>query len=126
MVAVVIISVVIMAMIKMYADSINILDIFKKQNAVEGYTSFFINSKDYGYEKDSANLYRLVEDFDLDDDIRRELKSIKLDIEYDKLKVIDMSSVESSEGSSSVFEVGSTKLKTANEISLNIIRFRVE
>lgn len=40
MVAVLIVSVVIAALLKMFADSVNILDLFKKQNASEQYLSF--------------------------------------------------------------------------------------
>jgi prepilin-type N-terminal cleavage/methylation domain-containing protein len=124
MVAVVIISVVIMAMIKMYADSINILDIFKKQNASEMAVSYFVQSK-FGREEDNTNSYNILSEFDVKDELRQRLKEQKINVDYEKVKVIDMSSIDEALGSGVVFEIGRTKIDT-NGVVLNLTRFKVE
>ena len=51
-------------------------------------------------------MYRLVEDFAVDDDLRRELKAIKVGINYSKIEAIELDSIQ--------FEIGKTEFEFAN------------
>ncbi len=140
MVAVMIISVVILALIEMYANNIHIFSGLKKQTQINPYASFFISNPDYGLETKSAVLYDLISDFKLEDDLQRELKNIKVEVVYQMVEQIDlgeyddMSKDESKQSNGEidrevktdvVFEIGKTVVKT-KDASTALIRLRIE
>jgi prepilin-type N-terminal cleavage/methylation domain-containing protein len=85
MVSVMIISVVIMALLQMQGNNTHMFLKLKSNLNINQYASYLVSNKKYGFEKDSTNLYNLLSDFKLEDDLRRELKNIKIDIRYDEL-----------------------------------------
>jgi prepilin-type N-terminal cleavage/methylation domain-containing protein len=141
MVSVMIISSVIMALLKMYADNTHIFSMLKQKTELNQYATFFIANKDYGLEKDEVKLYDLVENFKLEDELRRELKDKKVTILYQKLESIDLSQFEDQPSQESddsmieydekevnsniVFEVGKTIVKVDNS-SVGYLRLHLQ
>ena len=141
-ISVVIISTVIMALLQMYANNIHIFSTLNKKTEINQYSSFFISNADIGLESDTITLYDLVEDFDLENDLRRELKNIKAEVIYQEIETIDMSDydgskdideddsaedVENKEKSNSamVFEIGKSILKV-KESSVSLLRLNLQ
>ena len=128
MVAVMIISVVIMALIQMYANNTHIFSSMKKQTQINQYSSLLISNDNYGFEDKNINLNDLVNDFDLENTLRRELKDRKVKVIYTELETIDISEQENdedSEVSSSLgLEIGKSILQTENS-STALMRFRI-
>jgi len=124
MVAVMIISVVIMALLEMQGNTTHIFSRLGNTLKINQYTSLFISNNDYGFEKNSVDLDDLLSEFKVEDELRRELKTIKVKVDYKELKRIDMSEIE--EGSSSmVFELGETSLDI-DDSSASLMRFRIQ
>ncbi|DAB29403.1 MAG TPA: hypothetical protein CFH84_09790 [Sulfurimonas sp. UBA12504] len=76
----------------------------------------------YGYEDKRGTLYDIVSDFDLQDELRHELKNIKAELLYKELEVIDLKEFAAETNSSQneefqetnsdmVFEIGSSVIK---------------
>lgn len=84
-----------------------------------------MQNSDYGFEKDDTTLDKLISEFSVDDSLRRRLKEMKIEIDYEKTKVIDMSEIEETNGMNSIFEMGKTKL-TYDNITLNINRLKLQ
>ncbi len=150
MIAVVIISVVIMALLQMFANNNYIFSSIDKKTDINQYTSFFVSNPKYGFEKESVYLDELVVMFNVEDELRRELKTIKAEILYQELDEIDMSDfditdeeesdsyVDSYENQDSknvssnmVFEIGKTILlvnekNSENKLSSSLLRIRVK
>jgi len=130
MVAVMIVSVVIAALLQMRGETAHKFLGIKKMLQTNQYNSLLIaqNSK-YGFEKSNMDMNRLVEDFDLESNLRRKLKSIKVELGYEELKTVDTSEFEESDqgssGSGLVFEIGDTSIKTEN-FTLHMMRVRVQ
>ena len=101
MVAVMIVSIVIAALFKLRGDTNHLFSKIQEQQKGSAYATLLLWNKNYGYNKEQLNLYRLVENFDLDDDLRRELKNTKVKINYHKIKTIDLDT--------SSLEVGKTE-----------------
>ena len=129
MVAVMIISVVIMALTQMYANNTHIFLSLKKQTKVNQYASLLITNEKYGWESDETNVYELIEGFNVEDDLRRELKDIKVKLSYQELKTLDMSEEdvyeEGAESSGVVFEIGKSLIQTEDS-STAMMRFRIQ
>ncbi|WP_345992186.1 prepilin-type N-terminal cleavage/methylation domain-containing protein [Sulfurimonas sp. HSL-1716] len=89
MVAVMIISVVIMALLQMHANSTNLFSNIEEKLTKEDLSSFFVGNADYGFNKEKVDAYELVSEFSLDDDFRRQLKQNKLSIDYEQLDTPD-------------------------------------
>lgn len=132
MVSVMIISVVVTAFLQLQSTNTVTFERLQKMQRTLQYISLLQGSK-YGYENDTLTLDRAVERFDLDDDLRRELKAIQADILYERLDRIDTAEFEDSfgennqsEGGSSplVIEIGRTVLQLSNE-SISIMRIRI-
>ncbi|MCK4875090.1 MAG: prepilin-type N-terminal cleavage/methylation domain-containing protein [Sulfurimonas sp.] len=126
MVAVLIISVVIMALFQMKGNSSHIFLNLSKKLELNQYSSFFISNDNYGFEKQTTTLDELLGNFKVEDELRQELKKAKIEVIYQELEQIDMSE-QSDENSSSgmIFEIGKTILKT-DESSVSLIRLRVQ
>ncbi len=129
MVAVMIISVVIMALIQMYANNTHIFTSMKQQTKINQYSSFLISNENYGFEDKNINLNTLVSDFDLEHSLRRELKETKVKLIYKELEIIDMSEQDSDEegevSSSLGLEIGKSILQV-DDSSAALIRFRIK
>ena len=125
-----IVSVVIAALLQMRGETAHKFLEIKKMLQTNQYNSLLIaqNSK-YGFEKSNMDMNRLVEDFDLESNLRRKLKSIKVELGYEELKTVDTSEFEESDqgssGSGLVFEIGDTSIKTEN-FTLHMMRVRVQ
>lgn len=129
MVSVMIISVVIMALIEMFSNNTHLFSYIKKQTTITQYTSFFISNKEYGFQNKDVTLNDLLRDFNLEDDLRRELKNSKAKVLYQKLERIDLSEqsgdTEAEGNSKIVLEIGKTILQ-AEGSSSSLLRLRVE
>lgn len=131
MVAVMIVSVVIAALLQMQGDASNKFLEIKKMVGNAQYNSFLLeNSENYSFEKSSTDMNTLLEEFDLESDLRRRLKSIKVKLDYEELNVMDTSEIQESEEevistSSVIFEIGKTKLQT-EEFSSDLVRIRIQ
>jgi len=110
MVSVMIISVVIMALIKMYANNTHIYTTLKLQTDTNQYSSFLISNDDYGFENKEVRLNDLLGEFDLNDDLRRKLKMIKVKLTYQELQQIE----DDEDTSSVILTIGKTTIKTQN------------
>ena len=141
MVAVMIISVVIAALLQMQGDTTNKFFQLKSIIHSNQYNSFLLsNAQKYGFEKSHINLKTLVDDFELESDLRRKLKSVKISLEYEKLQSIDTSNFEETESeensldgeeeesnsnSGIIFEIGKSILKT-EKFRGELIRVRLQ
>lgn len=110
MVSVMIISVVISALLQMRSNSTHIFSTLSNKLNIQQYASFLISHPDYGFEKKSLSLDKLLSEFKMEDDLRKELKKSKVKISFEELKNIDMR--QSKESSSNmIFKTGKTVLK---------------
>lgn len=129
MVAVMIVSVVIAALLQMRGDTSNKFFNIKKMLDTNQYNSFLLaNDNKYGFESSNIDMKRLVDDFRVQSDLRRKLSSIKVKLKYEKLQVIDTSEFNSDEQNAStgiIFEIGKTELFT-DKFSSSLIRIRVQ
>ena len=114
MVAVMIVSVVIGAIINLRGNTSNLLMQIKKDEKSLQYASFLPWSKENGIDSARTNLYRLSEDVDIDDELRKKLKASPVKIEYKTVRSYEMENT--------TFEIGVTTLKSKDfEISLERI-----
>ncbi|QOY52847.1 type IV pilus modification PilV family protein [Candidatus Sulfurimonas baltica] len=135
MVAVLIISVVIAALLQMKGNSSHIFFELEKKIKINQFVSFIIENKDYGFENETTTLDKLISDFDLDDDLRRRVKQSKVEVVYQVLERIDMSDIGESDNmedrvenqaeTNMVFEIGKTVLKSDTS-SAGLLRLRVQ
>jgi len=132
MVAVMIVSVVIAALLQMRGNTNHKFIQLKKIVKENQYNSFLISVDDkYGFESSSIDLYRLADNFDLESDLRRKLKSIKTKVTYEELEVLDSGdfSDDKEEGESSasgiIFEIGKTSLES-DDFSLSLMRVKIQ
>jgi len=123
MVSVMIISIVIMALLQMQANSSYMLTSLKKKNTSQQYISLLIANENYNLKDKNTRLNNLVEEFSVDDNLRRRLKKIKIKIIYNKLETIDLD--ENNTASSAKLEIGESLLKTDNSSS-KIFRLRIK
>ncbi len=133
MVAVMIISVVVAALLQLQSNNTNTFVRLKKMQQTLQYASLLQGSK-YGLENDSLTLDRTVERFDLDDDLRRELKDIHAKVIYQKLDTIDTKGFDDTvtdeqtqsedEASPLVIEIGRTVLQLPDS-SASVMRIRI-
>lgn len=133
LVSVMIISVVIMALIQMNANNTHIFSSLKQQTKTNQYASFLIANEEYGFENKSVVINDLLSEFDLQNDLRRELKNIKAEIIYQELQLIDMSekdsTLETAEDSevpqNLILEMGKSIFKTEDS-STALLRIRIQ
>ncbi|MBE0513717.1 prepilin-type N-terminal cleavage/methylation domain-containing protein [Sulfurimonas sp.] len=107
MIAVMILSVVIMALLQMYANGAHIFKSVNMKSQTNQYISFLVANKKYGFKNDTFSLDKLVDEFEIEDELRRELRDIKVELLFDGIK----NSVSSS---STEFEMGRVVLKSSN------------
>lgn len=123
MIAVMILSVVIMALLQMYANGAHIFKSVNMKSQTNQYISFFVANKKYGFKNDTFSLDKLVDEFEIEDELRRELKDIKVELLFDGIK-------NSVSGVSTEFEMGRVVLKSSNpsgdEAKTSFLRLRAE
>ena len=125
MVAVLVISVVIAALLEMKGNSSHIFLELSKRVKTDQYTSFLIANSEYGFENKKTTLDRLLSDFEVESDLAREFKSTKTELIYQELEMIDLDEGNTESSSGIVFEVGKTVLK-AEDSSAGLLRVRVK
>lgn len=140
MVAVMIVSLVIGALLQMRGGVTNKYFTLSKMLQTNQYNSFLLSTDNkYGFEESNLDMKRLVDDFELESDLRRSLSAMKVKIDYEELESIDTSSfmlddenrteeAPSQEGNSPsgvIFEIGKTVLKTETFTS-SLIRVRLQ
>lgn len=125
MVAVLVITVVIAALLQMRGNSSHIFSELSKRVETDQYISFLISNSEYGFENKKTALDRLLSDFELERDLARELKSIKAEVIYQELELIDLDDGDTEASSGIVFKVGKTVLK-AKESSAGLVRVRIK
>jgi prepilin-type N-terminal cleavage/methylation domain-containing protein len=130
MVAVMIVSVVIAALLQMRGNTTHKLQELKKRLKTTQYNSFLSSLDDkYGFESSNIDLYRLAGDFDMESGLRRKLKSIKTKITYKKIDVLDSNDFdedgENNATSSIILEIGKTDVKS-KDFSLSLLRVKLQ
>ena len=128
MVAVMIVSVVIAALFQVRGDASNKLSNIKKMIETNQYNSFLLFTDKYGFDTSRINMQSLVDDFDLESDLRRKLNAIKLNLEYQELQVIDTNEFNSSEQDAStglIFEIGNSMMKS-KEFTSSLLRIKIQ
>ncbi len=122
MIAVVIISVVILALLEMKGNS-NFMFVKHTNNlAVNQYASFFISNPDYGYNKEKVMMDDLVSDFKVEDELRRELKEVKVEILYQELQRFSDFSDSTDSNASDEGDVEGENANMALEIGKTILK----
>jgi prepilin-type N-terminal cleavage/methylation domain-containing protein len=135
MIAVVIISVVIAALIQMFANNTHIFSSLKSQSKINSYVSLFIANDTYGLEDKEVSLDDLVSEFNVESELRAVLRETKAKIIYKELESIDMREYEEGEevdqeseasvNSGLVFEVGSSTIKI-HDSSASLLRIQIQ
>ena len=106
MVAVMIVSVVIAALFKLRGDTNHLFSKIQESQKNSCYATFLLWNQKYGLDKakTKVDLYRLVEEFDMDDALRRELKAHKAEINYNRVDTIETDDL--------TIEIGKTSLRS--------------
>ena len=132
MVAVMIISVVVAALLQLQSNNTESFTHLRQIQKNIQYISLLSGSK-YGYENDTLTLDGTLDRFDIEDDLRRELKEIKVNILYQSLQRIDTkdfdlslseANASSTEHSPLVIEIGRTIMQLP-EGSVSVMRIRI-
>ncbi len=93
MVAVMIVTVVIAALIKVQSDSSYLFQKLKNGEKSQKYITLIMHS-DYDLKQEHFTLDKTVGRFDIDDDLRRRLRNITIKLQYKKLQTIDLAKEE--------------------------------
>lgn len=138
MVAVMIISVVILGLLQLFANNTHIFFALDKKMQNNQYLSAFLASQKYGFEDKKTTMYDLLSDFDMQSDLKRELKNKKVDVIYQELEVIDLSEFQADKedvnpevavaketNSGMVFEMGKSILKF-EDASVSLTRVKLQ
>ncbi len=138
MVAVMIISVVIAALIQMSGNSSYTFSKIKTDSKIGQYASFLINSKNYGFKDNTISFDKLINGFQIDAQLRKRLEDQKVKIIYTKLDSINMSKLDAKESelddaggakkqvnANMTFLIGKTTLKM-NNTSTSLLRLRLQ
>lgn len=94
MVAVMIISVVIASLLQLFSNNTTLFNTVQKQVGSAMQSTLLLGNREVGFEKDSVMLDELVKAFDIDDALRRRLKSQKALITYTEVRTMDLSGME--------------------------------
>jgi prepilin-type N-terminal cleavage/methylation domain-containing protein len=124
LIAVMIISVVIMALLQMNSNTTHIYTKFKDSVVMNQVQSLFISNKKFGFESNNIHLDDLLKEFKVEDELRRELKSKKINISYKILNSFNIDLGDEGMGISKTLEIGKTIIKMDN-LTTSIIRFRI-
>jgi prepilin-type N-terminal cleavage/methylation domain-containing protein len=124
MVAVMIVSVVVGALLEMRGNISHKIFGLEKITQVSQYDTLLLGENDYGKEKSNISMKALVEDFELESDLRRKLSAMKLHISYEVLGKIDTS--EFDDTSSLIFEIGKSHIVSDTSYSSSFVRIGIE
>jgi len=125
MVAVMIISVVILALMRMYANDTYLFATYKKESHVNDYASFLIENSDFGLENKNIYLYDLVSEFDMEDNLRRKLKEQKAEVIYKVVKNIDLSDDTNTTAPQMALEIGESVIRLDKGASTALSRLQL-
>lgn len=89
LVAVMIIAVVIGSLIQLFANNASTFASVRQKILHTNTTSVLLGNEIYGYEKAKTDLAELVKDFNIDNDLRRQLKNVKVEVVYNEVRSID-------------------------------------
>lgn len=139
MVSVVIISTVVMAILQLFSNNTRFFLNLDGRSTLISQASLLIGAKDYGFESKKVTLYDLIDGFDVDNDVRRTLKSYVIELDYievmrldaddmadnaEELREEDETERETSSGSASL-EIGRTTLKSKDQRS-SFLRIKLQ
>ncbi len=93
MIAVMIISVVIAALLQLFATNTRLFSTLEQKIRLSTEGSLLLGVENMGFEKESIHLDELVKDFRIDDDLRRRLKDTKAEVFYQELMVMDSADI---------------------------------
>ena len=122
MISVIVITSVVMALYVMQGNAAYAFTSYKERAELNQYLSFLIASDKYGHQRDRSHVERLVEDFALEDSIKRELRTINIELDYKLIETIDASEIDESM-SQVVFEVGKSSVELGDRV-VWLIRLR--
>jgi len=119
MIAGMIISVVILGLIRLFANNTHAFMQLDKKVHRNHYLSTLFAMQKYGFEEKTTTMHELLNEFEVEDDLRRELKNIRVDLAYQKLEVVDLKKPDM------VFEIGKSILKF-DDTSLSLMRVKLQ
>jgi len=144
LVSVMIISVVIGSLLQLFSTNSHTFSSIEKKIHHTNTTTLLLGNNIYGYEDKTTDLAELVKDFNVDDTLRRKLKSQKVEIIYTEVKSFDfsdaaetltdnnLSSSQANEGevtdasqATASLEIGRTTLKT-DSYSSSFLRIKLQ
>jgi len=129
MVAVVIISTVIMALLVMRGNSSHMFMNFSNKLELNQYLSFLTSNTKPNGDTNTTTIENILSDFNIDNNLRKKLKDIKVKIIYQELNQIDLSknSDKNSEdnNSNTIFEINKMILKT-DKTSTSLLRLNTQ
>ena len=129
MVAVVIISTVIMALLVMRGNSSHMFMSFSDKLELNQYISFLISNTKPNGDNNTTTIENILSDFDINDDLRKKLKNIKVKIIYQELTQIDLNqdsdNNNENNSSSKIFEINKMILKT-DKTSTSLLRLNTQ
>ena len=140
MISVVIISSVIFSLLTMSGNNTHIFSSFRSQSQIDQYGSFLIANTKYGLEDDKTTLDKLVDEFDVESDLRRKLRDTKVEVIYQELGTIDMSEYDEDTASqetaqdsqqqvnsSLIVQIGKSVLKLpSSNSSISLLRIKIQ
>jgi prepilin-type N-terminal cleavage/methylation domain-containing protein len=138
MVAVMIVSIVIAALLKMQGNSSHKLLYLKNIMRTTQYSSFFIaSSTKYGFENTKTNIADMLDDYELEDKLRKKLKNIKVNVNYETLDTLDSGDFgdqaneqdiqndnDTQQGANLILEIGKSTIKS-EKFSTSLIRVQL-
>ena len=89
MVATMIISVVIAALLKLFENNAHMFETIQKKSTISMYGTLLLGVKGLGFEKDKMRLDELVKDFKVENELRRALKERRVEIDYQEVMRLD-------------------------------------
>jgi len=144
LVSVMIISVVIGSLLQLFSTNSHTFSSIEQKIKHTNTTTLLLGNPIYGYEDKTVDLAELVKDFNVDDELRRKLKSQKVEIIYSEVKSFDfsdaaetlsendLSSSQANEGdvtdasqATTSLEVGKTTMKT-EKYSSSFLRIKLQ
>jgi prepilin-type N-terminal cleavage/methylation domain-containing protein len=139
MVAVMIISVVIASLLQLFSNNTTLFNNVQTQvgSTVQG--TLLLGNREIGFEKETVSLDELVKGFDIDDELRRSLKTKKAFITYTEVRSMDLSDMEGASGEegtdeeivaeegemAQALEIGRTTLKIGDQSS-SFLRLKLQ
>ncbi len=140
LVAVLIITVVIAALLQLFSNNTTLLGSLSGRIGLSTQGSLFLGFTDVGFEKKTIKLDELLKEFEPDDELRRRLKELEVEVNYVEIKRIDTADfqdeidemADANDESSSVketatpsLEIGRTTIEI-NGVTTSFLRLRLQ